>query len=126
MTIKSNVSKPEEICVFMDDNTKFFIGDNVRIQYVDWKGGIIGKISDIFADSLAIYTSIIGERIVSFSEIQKMKKVALDETFDTVPFYDEEEVEFWRTHWVTREGIKEKTAEDIRMLEEFKKKYMQK
>ena len=126
MTIKSNVSKPEEICVFTDDNTKFFIGDNVRIQYVDWKGGIIGKISDIFADNLVIYTGIMGERIVLFSEIQKMKKVALDETFDTVPFYDEEEAEFWRTHWVTREGIKEKTAEDIRMLEEFKKKYMQK
>lgn len=124
MTIKSNVPKPEEICVFTDDNTKFFIGDNVRIQYVDWKGGIIGKISDIFADSLVIYTSIMGERVVLFSEIQKIKKVALDETFDTVPFYDEEEAEFWRTHWVTREGIKEKTAEDIRMVEEFKKKYM--
>ena len=123
MPVNSNIPKLDEKCVFFDNNTRFFVGDNVRIQYVDWKGEIIGEILDISSNNLTI-TSILGPKRISFSKIRKMKKVPYDETFDTVPFYDEEDAEFWRTHWITKDGIKEKTAEDRRMLEKFKKKYM--
>ena len=119
--VNSNI--PQEKYVSFNNKVKFYIGDKVRIQYIEWRGGVIGKILDIFPDSLNIDIKFFGSENVPFSKIWKMRRAEHNEDFNTVPYYDAEEKEFWRTHWITKDGIKEKTAEDIKMLEEFAKKY---
>lgn len=118
--VVSNVPTKKHI-TFSGGN--FFIGDYVRIQYKDWKGGVIGVIDDIYPDSLEITSGILVKKVL-FSEIEKLKKVPRSENFNTVPYYDEEDKEFWRTHWITPEGIKEKTEEDLKILEELYAKKM--
>ena len=119
--VESNV--PQEKYVSFNGDIEFYIGDKVRIQYPEWRGGVVGKILDIFADSLTVDIGVFGSRNVPFSKIWKMRRAEYNEDFNTVPYYDAEEKEFWRTHWITKDGIKEKTAEDIKMLEDFHKKY---
>lgn len=50
-----------------------------------------------------------------------IKIVDEHETFDTVPNINDEEREFWRTHWFTRDGIKRKTRKELRILEKYDK-----
>lgn len=121
--ISSNVPQEKEKFITFDGETKFYIGDKVRIQYPEWRGGVIGNIHDIFSDSISIDVETIGIKNIPFDIIWKMRRVERNENFDTVPYYDAEEKEFWRTHWITKDGIKEKTEEDIKMLEEFHRKY---
>jgi len=126
--LRSNV--PETPMFVSDDYHSFMIGDRVRVQFYPKKekeypysgGGIIGKIAAIYYDSFLIKTSMT-DRIVSFTEVFIIKKVDDKESFDNTPYINDEEREFWRTHWHTKEGIKEKTAEDLKMLEEFNKKW---
>lgn len=113
--VKSSIPR-EKYVIYNDEN--FYIGDEVRILYTNYEGGIIGWIDNIDGDGVGIRNEISGKYVL-FSKIQKMRHTKENETFDTVPYYDEEEREFWRTHWCTKDGIKEKTEEDIKMLEEF-------
>lgn len=39
-----------------------------------------------------------------------LRKSTKDENFNNVPYYDEQEKEFWETHRITRNGIKKLTA----------------
>ena len=119
--VNSNV--PQEKYLSFNDEVKFFIGDKVRIQYPEWRGGVIGTILDIFADSLTVDIGIFGSENVPFSKIWKTRRAEHNEDFNTFPYYDAEEMEFWHTHWITKDGIKEKTKKDIKMLEDFHKKY---
>ena len=113
----------------VNDNT-FVVGDNVRIQFLPTKykeypysgGGVIGKIKDIIKNG-CIIGNYYGDVIATLDNIFIIKKVGEDETFDNTPYINDEEREFWRTHWYTKDGIKEKTAEDIKMLEEFNKNF---
>lgn len=41
-----------------------------------------------------------------------LRKATKDENFNNVPYYDEQEKEFWETHRITRNGIKKLTAFD--------------
>ena len=128
MVLQSNV--PEMPMFVSDDYHAFMIGDRVRIQlyptiekqYPYSGGGIIGKITVIHHDSFLIRTSI-DERYVKFTEVFIIKKVDDQENFDNTPYINDEEREFWRTHWQTRNGIKKKSEEDIRRLEEFCKRW---
>lgn len=119
--VTSNV--PVERFVTFNDDVKFYIGDKVRIQYPEWRGGVVGDITDIRENSLSVDIGIFGTKEVPFEKIWKMRRAETNEDFNTVPYYDAEEKEFWRTHWITKDGIKEKTEEDIKMLEEFFEKY---
>lgn len=114
---------PKEIYVSFNNEVKFYVGDKVRIQYIDWRGGVVGNIAGIFPDSIDIDIGVFGIKNVPFLKIWKMRRAEHNENFDTVPYYDAEEKEFWHTHWITKDGIKEKTPEDIKMLEEFFEKY---
>lgn len=128
MFLNSNV--PENPIIMTNTYHVFNIGDRVRIQYYPKKekeypysgGGIIGKIKAISHNSLTIESSF-ADKLVTFDEIFIIKKVSDEENFDNTPYIDDEEREFWRTHWHTKDGIKEKTAEDIKMLEAFFLKY---
>lgn len=116
--ITSNIPR-EKYVIYNNEN--FYIGNEVRILYVN-HNGIIGWIYNIDADGVDIRNEI-GIKYIPFSEIKKMRHTKENEDLDTVPYYDEEEKEFWRTHWCTKDGIKEKTEEDIKMLEEFFEKW---
>lgn len=118
--VNSNI--PQEKYVSFNDEVKFYIGDKVRIQYPEWRGGVVGEILDIFSDSLTVDVGIFGRKHVPFSKIWKMRRAEHNEDFDTVPYYDAEEKEFWRMHWITKDGIKMKTEEDVKMLEELRNK----
>lgn len=119
--VSSNI--PKEEYVSFNDEVKFYIGDKVRIQYPEYRGGIIGTISYIYDDYLKVHVKDIGYFDIHFSKIQKMRRAECYEDFNTVPYYDAEEKEFWRTHWITKDGIKEKTPEDIKMLDDFFERY---
>lgn len=123
--VVSNVPSKKHVLFLTEDKPTevFHVGDRVRILYKEHKGGIIGIISDISYDSVFVSNEVYKGREVSFDTIDKMRTVPQSENFETVPYYDKEEEEFWRTHWYTPEGIKEKTPEDIKMLEEYRKKW---
>lgn len=120
--IKTNVPKNAELYV---DNAVFSIGNRIRIAMKN-RSGYIGEITEIKHDTITLRLNFGSEREnleLKISDIEKLRQAEPNETFDTVPYFDEEEREFWRTHWHTKDGIKEKTPEDIKMLEEFFAKY---
>lgn len=126
MKIMSNI--PEIPMMITTDYKTFKIGDRVRVQFVAKKypeypysgGGVIGHIKSINYNSFVI-DYVLDTKVIEFDDIYIIKKVDDAETFDTVPNINDEEREFWRTHWITKDGIKKKTAEDSKMLEEFNK-----
>lgn len=119
MEIKCNVPIVPR---FWNDDFQFYVYDRVRVLTGSHGHEYIGQIRRIYADRFVL--GMDGEEItVRFSQIDKIRFAASDESFDNTPYFDEEEKEFWRTHWLTRDGLKEKTPEDIRMLEEFERKW---
>lgn len=107
-----------------NNNEVYKIGDRVRVQFVAKKypqypysgGGIIGNIKQIYHDYF-----VVNNRKVDFDDVFIIKTVDEHETFDTVPNINDEEREFWRTHWFTRDGIKRKTRKELRILEKYDK-----
>lgn len=131
MKVMSNV--PEVPMMVTDEYKTFNVGDYVRIQYYPSEenmkkgylysgGGIIGRVSQINHDRCYIANGY-DDREITFDRIFIIKKVDLKENFENTPYINDEEREFWRTYWYTRDGIKRRTAEDSKMLEEFNKKY---
>lgn len=49
-----------------------------------------------------------GKKFVLFADIEKMRLSNPGEDFNNTPFYDEHESEFWRSHIITKDGIKER------------------
>lgn len=127
MKLHSNVPKIKH---FEDENdNSFCINDRVRIQYEAKQkefpysgGGIIGHIKDIFHDSF-IVTNFWGDKEIQYNEVFIIKRVDEYENFENTPYINDEECEFWRTHWYTKDGLKKKTEEDIKYLEEFHSEY---
>lgn len=99
------------------DGKEYYVGDKVRILFQNWSGGVIGKIVEIHKDCIVLKLNGQDYQHTSITRIWKMRLAAENETFITVPYFNEEEQEFWRTHWITKKGIKEKTPEEIQMLE---------
>lgn len=107
-----------------NNNEVYKIGDRVRVQFVAKKypqypysgGGIIGNIKQIYHDYF-----VVNNRKVDFDDVFIIKTVDEHETFDTVPNINDEEREFWRTHWFTRDGIKRKTRKELLILEKYDK-----
>lgn len=117
--LKTNV--PEKPCLDTG-NAKFFVGDRIRVVLNSYSS-YIGNISEIKANSIVLTFEMFDAKEIKLDEVYKLRRAEPGETFDAVPYYDEEEKEFWRTHWYTKDGIKEKTPGDIAMLEEFFNKY---
>lgn len=120
--IKTNVPQNAELYV---DNGVFYIGNRIRVATKN-RSGYIGELFEIKHDTITLRLNFGSEKEykeLNISSIEKLRRAEPNETFDTVPYFDAEEKEFWRTHWYTKDGIKEKTPEDIKMLEEFFAKY---
>ncbi len=125
MKITSNV---QERPIFVTNTFHVFsVGNRVRVQLYPKKekeypysgSGIIGKIKDIFHNGFIIENSIIAKPIM-FEDIFIIRNADENESFDNTPYINDEERAFWCTHWITKNGIKEKTAEDLEMLKNFK------
>lgn len=107
-------------------SAKFYKGNRLRVVMKN-KNSYIGELVEIKASSIVLFVPICkgddSTKEIMLEDIEKLRRAEPNETFETVPYYDAEEKEFWRTHWYTRDGIKEKTSEDIAMLEKFFGKY---
>lgn len=103
-------------------NRMYHQGHNVRVLLKN-KSEYIGIIIEIGFESFTLFCDKYAPKEIMFEDVEKFRIAESNETFDTVPHFDAEEKEFWRTHWYTKDGIKEKTPEDIKMLEEFFAKY---
>ena len=132
MNVKSNV--PEKPLIQATENEwslnnyLFQIGDEVRIQmkskfpgYPYAGNGYIGKIEEITSSALRITNC--SEYVIYFKNIFLMRHRKGNETFETVPFYDEKEEAFWDDYWMTKDGIRKKTPEDKAMIEKFREKH---
>lgn len=121
MELRCNVP---DVPRFWNDDSQFYVGDRVRVLFANHGKELVGPIMEIRAHSFVVYA--MSETVVPYEEVVKIRLAADKEDLNTVPYFDEEEREFWRTHWHTRDGIKEKTPEDIAMLEEFEKTWRNK
>lgn len=102
----------------------FQIGDKVRIQTGNEQigfGGYIGTIKDIGANHITLEIPHFYDRILSLTEIRKIRMATKEDSFNIEPYFDEEEKLFWETHWYSHGQIVEKTPEDITWLKEFAK-----
>ena len=103
-------------------NRCYHQGHKVRVLMKS-KSEYIGTVIEIGYQSFTLYFEHCDPKEIMFDDVDKFRLAKPNENLDNTPYFDEEEKEFWRTHWMTRDGIKEKTPEDIKMLEEFFKKY---
>lgn len=130
MKVKSNVPENPLIQATENDwslsNYLFQIGDEVRIQmkskdfpeYPYTGNAYIGEIKEITSSALRI--SCYSEHWILFEEIFLMRHRKGNKTFETAPYYDEKEREFWSDYWMTKDGIRKKTPEDKAMIEKFR------
>lgn len=117
MYITNIPAKPFITC--SNKGEKFFLGNEVRIL-LNNHNQYIGKIFDIRHNEIDVDIIKIHERKSIFlSDICKMRIRENNEDLNNAPYFDDEEKEFWRTHWITKDGIKEKTPEEIKELEKF-------
>ena len=115
----------QTICMFHNSTELFQVGDRVRVLHVGRCKEQIGEIKRIYLDRFVIFIGgIIQEEFTwKFDEVFKIRHNPPNVDMNDEQYFDDEEREFWRTHWHTRDGIKEKTPEDIKMLEEFERKW---
>ena len=111
---------PKQPFVFCSDNgERIFIGDAIRIL-LNNHNQYIGEILDIRYDEIDVdIIEIHEQKSILLSDIYKMRTRENNEDLNNTPYFDDEEKEFWRTHWITKDGIKEKTPEEIKELEKF-------
>lgn len=115
MTIYSNVPECPHIVV---DGVLFERGHKVRVL-TKKKQEYLGRVAGIEYDRFNLrFKDLELEAAIKFADVAKMRMAKPDEDLNSEPYFDDEEKEFWRTHWVTKDGIAEKTPEEIKMLEE--------
>lgn len=96
---------PREARLYYNGNV-FCIGDRVRVL-MENKSEYIGEIHSISSDTFSIRTCI-DYVLIETEKVSKMRETEKGEDFNNTDYYDDEEREFWRTHWITRNGIEER------------------
>lgn len=95
---------------------RYAVTDGVFYHESDWvrillksKAEYIAEIKRITAEAFILqFRDLDIDKIVYFDEIDKIRMSNESESMDEDPYFDEEEKEFWRTHWYTRNGIERK------------------
>lgn len=124
MKLTTNVPANPELYLTQDDGSleKFSIGDKVTVLMLNHNQRI-GVITDIRIDYFCIrlidrhFTPIFDIETVPLSDVKKMKKASIDDL--DKPYFDEEEREFWMTHYISRDGIVERTPENIAAMRRY-------
>lgn len=124
MKLTTNVPANPELYLTQDDGSveKFSIGDRVTVlmQNHDQRIGVITKIQ---SDHFCIhpidrnFIPIFDIEAISLSGVKKMKIASIEDF--TKPYFDEEEREFWMTHYMSRDGIVERTPADIAAMRRY-------
>lgn len=107
----SNIPK-EKYIVDTSTNETFKLLDRVRVLFDKYSGGAIGDIVKINEDEFLLMTVERTIVHIQYEKVLKLRKAARDENFNNVPYYDEQEKEFWKTHRITRDGIRKLAAFD--------------
>lgn len=123
MKLTTNVPARPELYLTQDDGSleKFSVGDRVAVlmQNHNMRTGVIIKIkSDYFCIRPVDRTSFqFDVESISMSTVKKIRKASIDDL--SKPYFDEEEKEFWMTHYMSRDGIVERTPADIAAMRRF-------
>lgn len=124
MKLTTNIPANPELYLTQDDGSleKFSVGNKVTVLMLN-RNQRIGVITEIRADHFCIrpidrhFTPIFDIETLSLSNVKKMRKASIDDL--DKPYFDEEEREFWMTHYVCRDGIVERTPEDIAAMRRY-------
>lgn len=124
MKLSTNIPANPELYLTQDDGSleKFSVGNKVTVLMLNHNQRI-GVITEIRADHFCIrpidrhFTPIFDIETVSLSNVKKMRKASIDDL--DKPYFDDEEREFWMTHYVSRDGIVERTPEDIAAMRRY-------
>lgn len=124
MKLTTNVPANPELYLTQDDDSseKFSIGNKVTVLMLNHNQRI-GVITEIQTDHFRIrpidrhFTPIFDIETVSLSEVKKMRRASIKDLSNA--YFDEEEREFWMTHYMSRDGIVERTPADIAALRRY-------
>ena len=124
MKLTTNIPANPELYLTQNDGSmeKFSVGDKVTVLMLN-HNQYIGAIVEIQTDHFCIrpvdrnFTPIFDIEPVSLSDVKKMRKASIDDLYK--PYFDKEEREFWMTHYVSRDGIVERTPADIAALRRY-------
>jgi hypothetical protein len=124
MKLTTNVPANPELYLTQDDGSseKFSIGNKVTVLMLNHNQRI-GVITEIQTDHFRIrpidrhFTPIFDIETVSLSEVKKMRRASIKDLSNA--YFDEEEREFWMTHYMSRDGIVERTPADIAALRRY-------
>lgn len=124
MKLTTNIPANPELYLTQDDGSleKFSVGNKVTVLMLNHNQRI-GAITDIQADHFCIrpvdrdFLPVFDIETVSLSDVKKMRKASIKDL--SKPYFDEEEREFWMTHYISRDGIVERTPADIAALRRY-------
>lgn len=124
MKLTTNIPANPELYLTQDDGSleKFSVSNKVTVLMLNHNQRI-GAITDIQADHFCIrpvdrdFLPVFDIETVSLSDVKKMRKASIKDL--SKPYFDEEEREFWMTHYVSRDGIVERTPADIAALRRY-------
>lgn len=97
-------------------NETFKICDRVRVLFEKYSRGAIGAIVNIGENEFLLMTDERAIVLIPYEKVMKLRQAACSENFATVPYYDEQERKFWKTHSITKDGIQKLTAFDKKIL----------
>lgn len=124
MKLTTNVPANPELYLTQDDGSveKFSVGNKVTVLMQNHNQRV-GMITEIQSDHFCIrivdrdFMPVFDIETISLAEVKKMRRTLIDDL--SKPYFDEEEKEFWMTHYMSRDGIVERTPADIAALRRF-------
>lgn len=124
MKLTTNIPANPELYLTQNDGSmeKFSVGDKVTVLTLNHNRRI-GIITEIQVDHFCLrlvdrsFVPIFDIESISLSDVKKMKKASIDDLYK--PYFDEEEREFWMTHYVSRGRIVKRTPANIAALRRY-------
>lgn len=124
MKLTTNIPANPEMYLTQDDGSmeKFSVGDTAAVLMINHNRRI-GIITEIQVDHFCLclvdrsFVPIFDIESISLSDVKKIKKASIDDLYK--PYFDEEEREFWMTHYVSRGRIVKRTPADIAALRRY-------
>lgn len=124
MKLTTNIPANPELYLTQNDGSmeKFSVGDTAAVLMINHNRRI-GIITEIQVDHFCLrlvdrsFVPIFDIESISLSDVKKMKKASIDDLYK--PYFDEEECEFWMTHYMSRGRIVKRTPADIAALRRY-------
>lgn len=127
MKLTTNIPANPELYLTQNDGSmeKFSVGNTAAVLMVnhDWHVGVITEIqADHFCLRIGRSITLIFDveavsLAVSLSDVKKIRKASIEDLKKV--YFDEEEREFWMTHYMSRGRIVKRTPDDIAALRRY-------